>query len=203
MIWACTDALVLDLLALGRVFLFRVAYQSHFSAELVPYRVVKAEAQSVPPLRTVYNPVLGRSLCEMLERVMRACGRGDWAEAEFWCRAAGSVKELPAVYRGSINVELADAVARYYMGVVMLGTGDIDQSIQILANCGEQLAFTLPDLSAPCWLGLARVYAFQRDPANALWALEKSSGLSKDCRRSTNEVLGPLLEAEYRRIKVL
>lgn len=197
----CTP--VLELLALGRVFMFRVAHQTHFSAELVPYRVVKGDAEDEPLPRTIYNPVLGRSLCEMLVRVTRACGRGDWEEAEYWCRAAGAVKELPAVYRGSINVELADAVARYYTGVVMLGMGDIDQSIQILADCGEQLAFTLPDLSAPCWLGLARVYAYRRDAANALWALEKSAGLSKDCRRSTNEVLAPLLEAEYGRVAVL
>lgn len=190
---------VLELLALGRVFLFRVTHQSYFDLELIPNRVHTGDTQGRPLPRTVFNPALGRSVSEMLGRAIRACGRGDWADAESWCVSASNVKKLPAVYRGTINVELADAVVQYYLGAVSVGKGEIETAIENMTGCAEQLAFTMPDLSAVFWLALADIHLFQNDPANALWALEKSYGLSLDCRAVTRDVLRPLLEAQFAR----
>ena len=193
-------ALALELLALGRIFLLRVAYQSYFDKELVPHRVVSLEESNQPLPRATYNPALGRSLTEMLLRVTRECGRREWANAEGWGQAAGAIKNLAAIYRGTINVEMADAVARYYLCAVGVGKNEIAPAVQMLTETAEQLAFTMPDLSAPFWLALARIHLQQGDAANALWALEKSSGLSKDCKTSVSQVLRPLLEASYAQV---
>ncbi len=193
-------ALALELLAVGRVFLLRVAHQSHFDKELVPYRVLYPEQSGLPLPRSIYNSVLGRSLTEMLLRLARACAQQDWQRAEAWGQAARAVKDLPAIYRGTINVELADAVARYYASAVCVGKNESAKAIQDLNESAEQLAFTMPDVSAVFWLALARIHLRQGEAANALWALEKSSGLSKDCKKSVNEVLRPLLEASYTQV---
>jgi hypothetical protein len=181
----------------------RVAHDSYFSAELIPYRAVNGAPEGTPMPRVVYNPELGRGMCEMLARVTRACGQAKWQEAEDWCRAAAEIRKLPAVYRGAINVELADAVAQYYLGVVQVGKGEVDAAVETLEECAEPLAFTMPDVSATYWLALARILIARSDAPNALWALEKCWGLNRDCRRSTSQVLVPLLEVEYTRLATM
>lgn len=198
-----TNALALELLAIGRAFLFRVAYQSYFSADLIPYRVLTEGAEAKPLPRTLYNPSLGRSLSEMLHRIVRAAGRGDWADAQCWCEQAMLVKGLPAVYRGSIDVEVADAVVQFYRGATLVGLKDLAAALDVLNEYGELLAFTMPDCACAFWLGAARVHVFQHNPGGALWALEKSSGLSRDCRPATRDLVRPLLEAEYARVALL
>jgi hypothetical protein len=200
--WAKTTAPALELLALGRVFLFRVSHQSHFDADLIPNRVINGDTQNLPLARLVFNPVLGRSVSEMLQRAVRACGQGQWADAEQWCVSAANVKKLPAVYRGTINIELADAVVQYYLGAVLVGKGEIETAIADMTDCAEQLAFTMPDVSAIFWLALAHIHLFQNDLPNALWALQKSYGLSQDSRTGTRDVLRPLLESEFAKIGV-
>lgn len=200
MTWARTNAPALELLALGRVFLLRVSHQSHFDADLIPNRIIKSDTQNLPLARVVFNPILGRSVSEMLQRAVRACGHGEWADAEQWCLSASNVKKLPAVYRGTINIELADAVVQYYLGAVLVGKGEIETAVANLTNCAEQLAFTMPDVSAIFWLALAHIHVFQNNLPDALWALQKSYGVSQDSRSGTKDVLRPLLEAEFARI---
>lgn len=198
-----TNALALELLALGRAFLFRVAHQSHFGADLIPYRIITNGAEAKPIPRTLYNPALGRSLSDMLHRVIRAAGRGDWADAQCWCEQAMQVKGLPAVYRGDIDVELADAVVQFYRATTLVGLGDSPAALDVLNEFGEQLAFTMPDCACAFWLASARICVFQHNLGSALWALEKSSGLSRDCRPATRNLLRPLLETEYSRVALL
>ncbi len=193
-------ALALELLALGRVFLLRVAYQSHLEQELVPYRVISIEVSNQPLPRTLVNPTLGRSLTEMLLRLARACARREWEQADVWAQAACAIKNLPAVYRGQINIEVADAVARFYACAVCVGKNQSVPAAQMLSECAEQLAFTMPDLSAPYWLAIARVHLRSGDTPNALWALEKCAGLMPDCKKSVSGVLRPLLEASYAQV---
>lgn len=198
-----SKALALELLALGRVFLFRVTHQSHFSNELIPHRVLEQAGAGRPLPRTLMNPALGRSLSEMLHRIVRAAGRNDWTAAQGWCEQAMQVKGLPAVYRGLIDVELADAVVQFYRATTLVGLGDVPGALQVLNDCGEQLAFTMPDVACVFWLAAARVSIFQGNLGSGLWALEKSSGLSRDCRPPMRELIRPLLETEYTRVALL
>lgn len=203
MTWSTPYALVLDLLALGRVFMFQTTLTSHFSAELVPYRGDVQQSAQSSPSRVVYNPQLGRSLGEMLRQVTRLCARGEWRAAQQWCSVASQIKNLPAVYRGEINVELAEAVVHYYRAVVWVGDREFEQAIALLNESAEQLAFTMPEIAAPQWLALARIHIYQSDAINALWALEKSASLTRECRASTAQILRPLIEAEYWRVAPL
>ena len=195
--WPGPFALALGLLALGRVFMLRTVFATHLRKELVPYRVTDPANLQQPLPRHIYNPQLGRTLCEILFQVARFCGRREWSAAQEWCNSALQVKDLPAVYRGEINVELANGVARYYLAVVWIGEQKTERAIQALVENAEQLAFTLPDTASPQWLAIARIYAFQKDIPNALWALEKSAGLTRECLPSTTQVLYPLIEAAY------
>jgi hypothetical protein len=201
--WSTPYALALDLLALGRVFMFQTTLTSHFSAELVLYRRDAQHAAQSSPSRAVYNPLLGRSLGEILKQVTRLCARREWRAAQQWCSAALQIKTLSAVYRGEINVELAEAVVHYYRAVVWVGDGEFEEAIALLSESAEKLAFAMPDIAAPQWLALARIYMYQSDVINALWALEKSAGLARECRASTAQVLRPLIEAAYWRIAPL
>ncbi|OQY80492.1 MAG: hypothetical protein B6D41_20865 [Chloroflexi bacterium UTCFX4] len=150
--WGSEYALALDLLALGRVFLFKVAQRSAFSLELVPYRVRGANGLTTPLPRVLVNPELGRGVCEMLTRATRV-GKQAW-----------------------------------------------DSAYANLTECAEQLAFTFPDRAAAVWLALARLYCFQNNAPDALWALQKCEGVMTDLETPAREILLPLVMAEYARV---
>ncbi len=198
--WGSEYALALDLLALGRVFLFKVAQRSAFSLELVPYRVRGANGLTTPLPRVLVNPELGRGVCEMLTRATMCAGKREWTQAEEWCAAALRVRELGALYRGGVNVTLAGAVAQYYCGAVRVGKQAWDSAYANLTECAEQLAFTFPDRAAAVWLALARLYCFQNNAPDALWALQKCEGVMTDLETPAREILLPLVMAEYARV---
>ncbi len=192
--------LALGLFALGRVFLLKVTHQSFFAFALVPYRARDPNFPNKPPARAVFNPALGRGVCEMLQRVVLCGVRGDWSSAQEWCGGAAQVQKLGAMYRGGINVALAGAVVQYYNAVICVGKQDWAQAQTLLEECAEQLAFTMPDCAAAVWLARARVAFFLHDASGALWACQKCDGLLQDMVSPASEILAPLLAAEYTRI---
>ncbi len=193
-------ALALELLALGRVFFFKVAHQSAFAPALVPYRVHNANDAHAPLPRAAVNPELGRGVCEMLTRATAYAGKRDWARAAEWCNAARRVRNLGALYRGGVDVTLAGATVEFYCGAVSVGKRDWDGAYADLTECAEQLAFTFPDRAAAAWLALARVYCFQNNAPDALWALQKCEGVMADSQAPAREILTPLVMAEYARV---
>lgn len=198
--WGSEYALALDLMALGRVFLFKVVSRSAFSTELVPYRVHGTNGTGAPLPRAVVNPELGRGVCEMLTRATASAGKRDWANAQEWCNAALRVRKLGALYRGGVDVTLAGAVVEFYCGAVCVGNQDWDGAYANLTECAEQLAFTFPDRAAGAWLALARIYCYQNNAPDALWSLQKCEGVMTDIASPAREILQPLVLAEYARV---
>lgn len=200
--WSSEYALALELLALGRVFLFKVVHRSAFSAELVPYRVHGTNGVTAPLPRAPVNPELGRGVCEMLTRAMVCAGKRDWERAEEWCDAALRVRKLGALYRGGVDVTLAGAVVEFYCGAVHVGKQEWDSAYANLTECAELLAFTFPDRAAAAWLALARLYCFQNNAPEALWSLQKCEGVMLDLESYSREILQPLVTAEYARVNL-
>jgi len=197
--WRDEYALALEVLALGRVFLFKVAHQSAFSTALVPYRVHGSNGVNAPLPRVLMNPQLGRGVCEMLTRATACAGKRDWTQAEEWCQAALRVRDLGALYRGAVDVTLAGAVVQFYCGAVSVGKRAWTDAYANLTACAEELAFTFPDRTAAAWLALARVYCFQNNAPDTLWSLQKCEGVMADLETAAREILTPLVAAEYAR----
>lgn len=198
--WGSANALALELMALGRVFLLKVAHQSAFPDALVPYRARGTNGAHAPLPRVLVNPELGRGVCEMLTRAIVCAGKREWAQAQEWCDAALRVRDLGALYRGGVDVTLAGAVVEFYCGAVQVGQENWERAYANLTVCAEQLAFTFPDRAAAAWLGLARMYCFQNNAPDALWSLQKCEGVVADIASPAREILLPLVTAEYARV---
>lgn len=181
MSWVDPSHLALDLFGLGRAF-FLLPPTSNALA------------------KNSFNPALGRTLSMMLERAIERGAKGEWYEAEKWCVAGEQSQNLEAIYRGVIDIDFAQATARYFHSAVDVGMSHWVNAIGGFGQVAEALSFKLPDHSAAAWLSLAQVHCYHCDAAGALWALQRGLGLVETRTGSTSRILEKLLDAEFVRV---